>query len=320
MAVIGAVTRLTESGLSMVEWRPLIGTLPPLSDDEWMRVFTLYQQSPEYMHKNFGMSLSEFKEIFFWEWFHRLWGRLIGIVYALPFFLFLFKGYFNRTWKIKLTTLLVLGGCQGLMGWYMVQSGLINEPAVSHYRLAAHLSLAFLVFSILLYFAFDWIKLKTSILRNFTPNKTGSVWLALILLSFTIIWGAFVAGKDAGLVYNNFPKMGENWIPAELLFLSPNWVNFFENHVTIQFTHRILAMITVTYLLYFSFNYWRESKLFIMIGAMALIQMFLGISTLISVVWLPLATLHQAGALILMGLVIASFHQIRTNKNRNFKA
>ncbi|MBK67245.1 MAG: heme A synthase [Rickettsiales bacterium] len=320
MAVIGAVTRLTESGLSMVEWRPLIGALPPMNEVEWNRVFSLYQQSPEYLYKNAGMSLPEFKEIFFWEWFHRLWGRLIGIVYAVPFFFFLARKYFNKAWVINFSCLLILGGLQGLMGWYMVKSGLINEPAVSHYRLAAHLSLAFIVFTILLYFAFDWMRLKTSIIRNFTPNRAGMAIIGLIMLALTIIWGAFVAGKDAGLIYNTFPKMGTSWLPSELLFLEPAWLNIFENHATIQFTHRILAILTVVYLCYWSFKNWHESRLFKFILFMALIQMSLGIATLLSHVWIPLAALHQAGALILIGLVVASLHQIQQNRLREYNA
>lgn len=316
MAVIGAITRLTESGLSMVEWRPLIGTLPPLSEAEWLRVFELYQTSPEYVHKNAGMSLDDFKYIFFWEWFHRLWGRLIGLVYALPFFYFLFKGRFNGPWKFKLGFLLILGGLQGLMGWYMVMSGLIDEPAVSHYRLAAHLSLAFILFGLLLYFAFDWLAIKSNITLNFEPYHLKGAYTGLFLIALTIIWGAFVAGKDAGLIYNSFPKMGPHWVPPEIDFLNPFWRNIFENHVTIQFVHRILAMITVVYLLIWSFHYLQTSYLFKCLAAMALIQMSLGIATVISVVWIPLAAMHQAGALILVGLMIAITHQIYQNKLR----
>jgi len=163
MAVIGAVTRLTESGLSMVEWRPLIGTLPPLSEAEWMRVFELYRETPEYKAKNAGMTLDEFKNIFFWEWFHRLWGRLIGVVYALPLFYFWVKKQIPQRYGWKLLIGLLLGGSQAVMGWYMVESGLVDRPAVSHFRLAAHLSLAALIFGYL-------------------------------LIAITILWGAFVAG------------------------------------------------------------------------------------------------------------------------------
>ena len=188
MMIIGAITRLTESGLSMVEWRPLIGTLPPMSEAEWTRVFNLYKETPEFQHKNFWMSEQDFRTIFFWEWFHRLWGRLIGLAYAVPFFIFLAKGWIPKGFKLPLTGLLILGSMQGVMGWYMVQSGLIDMPAVSHYRLAAHLSLAFLIFCLLI-----WAGL--SVKRH---NRWPSMplyyhgLLTLLVLSVTIVWGAFV--------------------------------------------------------------------------------------------------------------------------------
>lgn len=296
MAVIGAITRLTESGLSMVEWRPLIGALPPLNESEWVRVFDLYKQTPEYLHKNFGMSLNEFKSIFFWEWFHRLWGRMIGLVYALPFFYFLLKGGLTKKWIIRFSILLLLGALQGGMGWYMVMSGLVDNPDVSHYRLAAHLGIAAFIFSLLIYYAALYAETRTNIAQaNLKANHT-----SLLLVFITLIWGAFVAGTDSGLIYNTFPKMDAYWFPPELFDKTPLWINFFENHTTIQFTHRVLALTTVTYLLYISFKHAHQSTWYKILGALALIQLSLGIATLISQVMIPLAAMHQAVAFLLI--------------------
>ena len=214
MAIIGAITRLTESGLSMVEWRPLIGALPPLSEAEWQRVFDLYRETPEYQKKNFGMDIDEFKTIFFWEWFHRLWGRMIGVVYALPLFYFWLRKQIPDGYKLKLFLGLILGGMQGVMGWYMVESGLIDRPSVSHFRLAAHLSLAFIIFGYLLWVAFDLREIRASEKTTFCLRRHG--WTSLVLLAITIIWGAYVAGLDAGMVYNTWPLMGTQLIPHEL--------------------------------------------------------------------------------------------------------
>lgn len=299
MAVIGAVTRLTESGLSMVEWRPLIGALPPLSEEEWQRVFTLYQESPEYQKKNMGMGLSEFKNIFFWEWFHRLWGRLIGIVYALPLFYFWMTKKIPEGFKTKLLIGLLLGGLQGLMGWYMVKSGLIDRPSVSHFRLAAHLSLAFIIFSYLLWLAFDLYGNKATN-GSFCLKRHG--WTALLFVSLTIIWGAFVAGLDGGLVYNTWPMMGAYWIPPELISIA----SIINDPVSVQFIHRWIAILTALFTLTFAYRI----KNFLLAGMM-LLQIGLGITTLLSQVTIPLAALHQAGAFILIGLLIHALHQLR---------
>ena len=305
MAVIGAVTRLTESGLSMVEWRPLIGALPPLSEEEWARVFALYQETPEFQKKNAGMELAEFKNIFFWEWFHRLWGRLIGVIYALPLF------YFWRSKKIpkgfgrKLIIGLILGGLQGLMGWYMVKSGLIDRPSVSHFRLAAHLSLAVIIFSYLLWLAFD---LRGNKAKNASCCRSSSYsilrhgWVTFALIALTIIWGAFVAGLDAGLVYNTWPMMGPHWIPPELT----SWINILHDPVSVQFIHRWIAIITALFALTFACRI----RSFPLVG-IAFLQPGLGIITLLSQVSIPLAAMHQAGAFIFIGVLIHSLHGLR---------
>jgi len=299
MAVIGAITRLTGSGLSMVEWRPLIGTLPPMSDAEWQRVFDLYRESPEYQKKNFGLSMAEFKNIFFWEWFHRLWGRLIGVAYALPYLYFLIRKQILDGFKLKLFIGLVLGGLQGLMGWYMVKSGLVERPSVSHFRLAAHLGLAFVIYAYLLWLAFDIRSLKATA-GTFCQKRHG--WSAFIILGITIVWGAYVAGLDAGLVYNSWPKMGPHWIPPELSSL----VSIFTDPVAVQFTHRWLAIIAAFFVLTFA----ARVKSFAL-ACMVVLQVFLGIVTLLTQVNIHVAATHQFGAFILVGLMVYHMHRLR---------
>ena len=309
MMVIGAITRLTESGLSMVEWRPLIGALPPLSEEEWQRVFALYQQSPEYQKKNFWMEIGDFKAIFFWEWFHRLWGRLIGLVYAVPFLFFWVRGMIPPGYKLKLFGLLILGGLQGLMGWYMVKSGLIDQPAVSHYRLAAHLSLAFIIFAFLF-----WLGLSLIVKTRF-PNHALNIhtWLVLICVSITILWGAFTAGLDAGLVYNEtFPKMGGQWIPPDFWKYDTFLMNITENHSGVQFAHRWIAIATV----FLSLSLWGHAVLksinfpaLHLLALMACTQLGLGIATILSGVHTHVAASHQTGAIILFGLVLICLYQ-----------
>lgn len=299
MAVIGAITRLTESGLSMVEWKPLIGTVPPLNDAEWQRVFDLYKQTPEYQKKNFGMDMADFKQIFFWEWFHRFWGRLIGIAYSLPYLYFLVRKKIPEGYHAKLLVGLILGGLQGVMGWYMVKSGLIDRPSVSHFRLAAHLSLAFIIYSYLLWLAFDLVG-KPKLLGSFCQKRHG--WITFAFLGLTIIWGAFVAGLDAGLVYNSWPKMGPHWIPPEINSL----FSIISDPVGVQFIHRWIAILTGIFV--FSFA-WRMKSF--ALGGMVLLQIGLGIVTLLSQVALPLAAMHQFGAFILVGIMIYYLSALR---------
>ena len=321
MAVIGAVTRLTGSGLSMVEWRPLIGALPPLHETEWSRVFALYQDTPEYQYKNFDMNLDEFKTIFFWEWFHRLWGRLIGVVYALPLFYFWARQQIPEGYKTKLLIGLILGGSQAVMGWYMVASGLVDRPSVSHFRLAAHLGLAFIIFSYLLWLAFDLCGTQPSFRRRSESTKNSTQdsvlqrdnaynfclkrhgWISFALLALTIIWGAFVAGLDAGMVYNTWPKMGAHWLPQELTALSL----IFNEPVSVQFVHRWIAIIAGISVITFALRVKN-----IALAGMVLLQIGLGIATLLSQVHIHLATTHQAGAFILVSLIIHQLHKMRT--------
>lgn len=315
MAVIGAITRLTESGLSMVEWRPLIGTLPPLSEAEWQRVFELYRQTPEYRVLNAGMTLEAFKEIFFWEWLHRLWGRLIGLVFAVPLLWFWLRGTLGRVDRVphlgwKLLGLLVLGGLQGVMGWVMVQSGLVDRPVVSQYRLAAHLSLAFLIFGLLI-----WLGLRLARpMRSAQPTGVARVrrhgWWTLGMTGITVIWGALVAGLDAGLAYNTWPLMGTAFLPPEALSIQPAWLNGFENTALVQFIHRWLAIATALAVLALSLRALARGvtgaarPLAWLAMAMVLMQVGLGIATLLLAVPIWLGALHQAGALVLIALLV----------------
>ncbi len=293
MAVIGAVTRLTESGLSMVEWRPLIGALPPMNETEWQRVFDLYRETPEYAHKNAGMTLAAFQNIFFWEWFHRLWGRMIGLVYALPLLFFWLRGMIPAGYKGYLLAGLIFGGAQGLMGWYMVQSGLVDRPDVSHYRLAAHLLLAFFIFGYVFWLA---LKMRDFSLKDMTFCQKRHGMSALALLIVTISWGAFVAGLDAGRIYNTWPLMGGGVLPPETF---GGHSALFEEHAWVQFTHRWLAALTFVFVASFA---WRIKSLWLT-GAITL-QFVLGIITLLSHLWIPAAALHQLGALFVIATMI----------------
>ncbi|KAM8860012.1 heme A synthase COX15 [Spinachia spinachia] len=322
--VLGGVTRLTESGLSMVDWHLVREMRPPQSNAEWEAEFSKYQQFPEFKIMNHDMTLPEFKFIFYMEWGHRMWGRLVGLAYVLPTVYFWRKGYFTRSMKGK-----VLGLCgfvffQGLLGWYMVKSGLEDKPEshdvprVSQYRLSAHLGSA-----LLLYCASLWTGLTMLLpahklaetkhitqLRRFAKGTGGLVFL-------TALSGAFVAGLDAGLVYNSFPKMGDRWIPDDLLAFSPALKNVFENPTTVQFDHRILgisSMTAMTGLYLFSRRMMlpRRAKIAIsLLTAMAYGQVALGISTLLLYVPTPLAAVHQSGSVALLSLAIWVLAELR---------
>ncbi|XP_017268233.1 cytochrome c oxidase assembly protein COX15 homolog [Kryptolebias marmoratus] len=322
--VLGGVTRLTESGLSMVDWHLVKEMKPPQSEEEWQAEFSKYQQFPEFKILNHKMTLPEFKFIFYMEWGHRMWGRLVGLAYILPTIYFWRKGYFSRSMKGK-----VLGLCgfvffQGLLGWYMVKSGLEEKPEsydvprVSQYRLTAHLGSA-----LLLYVASLWTGLTMLLpaqnlaetkrliqLRRFAKGTGGLVFL-------TALSGAFVAGLDAGLVYNSFPKMADRWIPDDLLAFSPAINNFFENPTTVQFDHRILgissvAAVTGLYLFSRRMRIPNRAKVAIsLLAAMAYTQVALGICTLLLYVPTPLAATHQSGSVALLSIAIWVLAELR---------
>ena len=304
MVVLGGVTRLTNSGLSMVQWRPLFGVLPPMGEAAWQAVFAQYQQFPEYQKINTGMSLAEFKDIFWLEYLHRLLGRVIGIAFIVPYLWFLIRGRVRGRLALHLGVMLVLGALQGVLGWYMVKSGLVDRPDVSPYRLTAHLGLAVLIYGYILWTALGLIRAAPDDLprlprfaRVGLPAITGLVFL-------TLLSGGFVAGNDAGLAYNTFPLMEGRFVPADIFRITPLWRNFFENLPLVQLDHRLLAILTVLTIL----GLWaallrvpvgRERRRALnVLAAIALIQAGLGISTLLLYVPVPLGAAHQAGALL----------------------
>lgn len=316
MALIGAITRLTESGLSIAEWKPLIGALPPLSEAEWNRVFDVYKQTPQFHALNADMTLEGFKKIFWWEWVHRLWGRLIGLVFALPLLWFAVTRQVQGSRLLKLLGLLALGGLQGGIGWFMVASGLIDRPSVSQYRLALHLLTAVLLMALVIWQALSVVDRGG---RLMAPSGVrGHARLALLLVFVTMCWGAFVAGLDAGLVYNEFPLMGGRLLPEDALHLQPWWLNVFENPVGVQFLHRWLAVLTalVVFALGIELTHSpnvseRAAKLGRALMGVVVVQVTLGISTLLTQVNIILATAHQAGALLLTGLMVCVVYDLK---------
>jgi len=319
--IIGGITRLTGSGLSMTDWKPIMGAIPPITEAQWEDAFEQYKQFPEYQQVNRGMSLSEFQFIFFWEYMHRMIGRLIGLVFIIPFGYFLVKKKFDTVQLKRAGTLLTLGAAQGLMGWYMVQSGLIDVPRVSPYRLAAHLSLAFAIFGCCVWFALD---LRSKTINSINGRKELKTWLwaFLAVLSLQVVWGAFVAGHHAGHIYNTFPKMNQYWIPPELWLMEPFVINFFENMVTVQWIHRVLATILGVmaigmWIRTYQLNTTFTTKMWILaIFAIVLIQYLIGVFTLIWHVPLWLGVLHQAVAMVLFGVVIGGIHFLNNDSQQ----
>jgi cytochrome c oxidase assembly protein subunit 15 len=308
MVVLGGVTRLTRSGLSIVEWNPVMGAIPPLSEQQWLAEFEKYQQTPEYREVNRGMSLAAFKQIYWIEWAHRLLGRLIGLVFIVPLAWFALTRRLPRPVIPKLLGLFVLGGLQGALGWFMVQSGLVDVPRVSPYRLTAHLGLAVLLYGYTLWMALGL--LRPSAPPEGTPGLRRFGWVFTALVFLMILVGGFVAGTRAGFVFNTFPLMYDHFVPPGLYALEPWWVNHFENVATVQFTHRLLAYV----LLVVVALYWLASRrrllslpvrrAFHLLVAALLVQTGLGIATLLLVVPVWLGALHQAGALAVFTVAV----------------
>ncbi|MDB5366849.1 MAG: Heme synthase [Rhodospirillales bacterium] len=304
MAVIGAITRLTESGLSIVEWKPVAQMLPPLSAAEWQRVFELYRESPQYRLVNAGMTLADFQHIFFWEWLHRLWGHLIGIAYAVPFVWFVVRRAIPQGWTRPILGLFGLGLLQGLVGAFMVASGLVDRPSVSHYRLAMHLVLALAIFVATIWIARGLSSPRPAATPPSMRLRAHAIG-AFALLAVTIVWGAFTAGLRAGLVYDTWPLMGGSLVPSEWLAFAPGWINFVENHATVQFTHRLLAYCTSLVVILLAVRALRLAppiKRWGLIAAhLVVLQVGLGIATVLSHVPVWLGALHQANAILLLG-------------------
>lgn len=318
--IIGGITRLTGSGLSMVDWRPIMGAIPPLTESQWQDVFEQYKQFPEYQQLNRGMTLSEFQFIFFWEYVHRMAARALAIVFIVPFTWFVIKQKLNRTQIKRALVLLGLGLSQALLGWFMVQSGLVDIPQVSPYRLASHLMLAFIIFGCCVWFALDLMPKPT-----FPKKSSGElrIWLNLfmVLLIIQIIWGAFVAGHHAGHVYNTFPKMHQYWLPPELWLMEPLFINFLENMVTVQWVHRVTGTLLGLMVILIWLRTWQLNSRFttkiwaLSLFALLLIQYAVGVFTLIYHVPVWLGVLHQTLAMILFGVAIGFIHYLKGRNN-----
>lgn len=313
MALIGATTRLTESGLSIVEWKPVAGALPPLDNVEWQAEFDKYLKSPQGVKVNNSISLDEFKRIFFWEWVHRQWGRMIGLIYFIP--LVYFWRRLPSVSKPYFVGILGLGFAQGFMGWIMVKSGLVDIPAVSHYRLAAHLMLAVLLYACVFRLGLAF-SLKPVADAGKLTSLRGLIKGAIALTALTMTWGAFVAGLDAGMVYNTFPMMNEHWLPPEMFAHKPMWLAFLAEPATVQFTHRVLAILLVIKiaLIYKKSRGFhppqRIARLFTAMICMVFVQAALGVTTLLTQVQIHPAVAHQGGAFVLLALLIWLLHEI----------
>lgn len=312
LVLVGGATRLTESGLSITEWKPVSGVLPPLTDSGWQAEFEKYQTIPQYAHQNLGMTLPEFKTIFWWEWTHRLLGRLIGVAYLLPFLFFLWRGMVPRDQKARLWGIFALGGLQGAVGWWMVASGLVGRVEVSQYRLATHLTLACIIFVACLWTAQRMVHVPS---REEVPRRiryTAGVLVVLVLLQ--IYLGALVAGLRAGLVYNTWPSIDGAFIPTSerLFFNTPLWRNFFENTLTVQFDHRMVAYTLWIVAVLHALDVWRtlrrgrEVTLAVLLALAVTLQASIGIATLLSQVAIDLALTHQAMAMAVLALAVVS--------------
>ncbi|MBM3558328.1 MAG: heme A synthase [Alphaproteobacteria bacterium] len=316
MVVIGSITRLSGSGLSIAEWAPLSGALPPLTQAEWDRVFALYRATPQYRAVNFGMTLAEFETIFWWEWLHRFWGRLIGLVFVLPLLAFAVAGRIRRAEAGGYALLFALGGAQGVLGWYMVASGLVDEPRVSQYRLAAHLALALVLYVALLLAALRRLAPPADAVADDRLDRVRRLLVAtLAVAATTVLSGAFMAGTHAGLTYNTFPLMDGALLP-DGLYAAPWWRAPFESIETIQFNHLLLAVLTLALVLA---TWWQSRWLALAPRARVVVngtalavaaQVALGIATLLLAVPLPLGVLHQAGAVVLLSLLVWLWHEL----------
>ena len=316
MVVLGGVTRLTDSGLSMVRWEPISGMLPPLTETAWQAEFQHYREFPEYQKINAGMSLDAFQRIFYFEYAHRMLGRLIGLVFAIGFVWLWARKHLSRPLVPHLIAMFVLGGLQGLMGWYMVKSGLVEIPHVSQYRLTAHLGLAISIYLYML-----WVLYKLLERRSAPVVSRGlrrSSWGLGVLAFATVLSGGFVAGLKAGHAFNTFPLMAGQWIPPGYLALEPTWRNFFENIATVQFNHRLLAISTFALVLVFVIRVLKDKALrplrkpTLTLAGVATIQVGLGISTLLWFVPVALGAMHQAVALILLSVMLYVVFRFRT--------
>ena len=314
MVVVGGITRLTHSGLSISSYKLISGTIPPLNEAEWIAEFEHYKQFPEYQKLHNHFDLEDFKDIYFWEYIHRVLGRLLGIVFIIPFLYFLIKKQLTKPTIKKALILLFLGGFQGFLGWYMVKSGLVDRPSVSHYRLAMHLTTAFITFAYTLWVALDlWYPVKKEINGHF--RNIIRVGMAVLLIQ--IIWGAFVAGLDAGWIHNHWPLMNEGKLIHETVYTEqvPLWRNFVEGKSGVQFVHRYMAYVVVAVILYIWFKA-RKLQLTVpqkngvnLLMILVLVQFILGVFTLILQVPVVLGVLHQVTAFFLLAGMTFVLHR-----------
>ena len=315
MIILGGVTRLTNSGLSMVEWRPLMGIIPPMSEAAWLEVFEKYKQYPEYQQINRGMSLDGFKYIFMYEYLHRVLGRLIGVLFFVPMVYFALKQRVKPGLMPKLWGLFILGGCQGLLGWYMVKSGLVDRPDVSQYRLTAQLGLAVLIYALMVWLILDLLY-PSKAEKVHGLYRYGVVLAALVYLM--ILSGGLVAGTNAGFAYNTWPLLGDSFVPAGLYNFEPAWLAAFEDIATIQFNHRMFAYALVLLIGVFSLQVLLRTdsgraKLGAALFLAALVlQVMLGISTLVMQVPVSLGAAHQGGAVVLLTAAIFAAHSLKS--------
>ena len=317
MVVVGGVTRLTHSGLSIAEWQPLVGTVPPLSEGDWQALFEKYRATPEYRLVNQGMSLDEFKGIFWWEYVHRLLGRVIGIAFLAPLLWFWWSGRIDRRLGWKLGGIFALGALQGAVGWYMVASGLVDEPRVSHLRLAAHLGLAFLILGAMLWVAFTLLLFPGRVAGGrAAPGDSPLAAIIAALVFLQVLAGALVAGIRAGKAYNTFPLMNGHLVPPETLSLDPWWLNFFNNMATVQLDHRLLAWLLLAGVTWLWLRVRRSDagprarrSASLLLG-LVVVQFALGVATLLLVVPVPLAAAHQGVATLVFAAALYTAHAL----------
>jgi heme a synthase len=311
MIVVGGITRLTESGLSITRWEPISGAIPPLDEAAWQAEFDAYRQSPQYQLVNAGMSLDEFRNIYFWEYVHRLLGRLIGLAFALPLAWFAWRRAIPPGYGWKLGLLLALGTLQGAIGWWMVASGLVDRPEISHVRLAIHLLAAFAIFAALIWVALDLGRLARDPGVRPARMPTVAIW-TLSALALQFMFGAYVAGLEAGYAFATWPKMGDQWFPAGTPLLEPWLSNLVDNPIMVQFVHRWLAWVVAAAAALLAAAAWRRGHLVAaaaVVAAVAL-QILLGILTLLSGVELWIAVSHQAMAALLLAAIVVAAHRL----------
>jgi heme a synthase len=310
MVLIGGVTRLTGSGLSITEWNPIMGALPPMNAEEWNSAFEKYKRIPEYRLVNQHMDIGGFKHIFFWEYLHRNWGRLMGLVFFVPFCWFWRQGRLQGWLLSRCLAILVAGGCVGALGWYMVASGLVERPDVSHFRLAIHLCAAFAVFSLVWWTALD-LRVGARTFRS-SGSTLGQLQRALlVLLGLQIVWGAFTAGLNAGTIYTTWPLMNGEFMPANVHAFG-NWVKNFTDHKDgVQFVHRNLAWLVAAATVGISVHYRKTEAMrgvWVWLLVAVLMQFMLGVATLLTQVQIVLGALHQMGALVLLAALLSALH------------